>query len=315
MIPLVSVCVTTYNHAKYIAQALESILAQRTSFGVEIVVGDDCSSDATVEVVRRYVERYPERVRLLETERNMGMRANYRRTIEAARGEYIAICDGDDYWSDCEKLELQVAEMRRDAEVGLCYSRSKRFYEGEGEEWLYPRGEMYCDFGHLLFDNTVDNVTALARRDLVLRYYREVRPEEHPEWLTDDQPMWLWVAAKAKVVALERATAVHRLLKESQSQSQNYRKRIAFCDSLMDISMWMDGAVGDGSHVGRLQRKRMEVALWVLSRDGSTREYISRWWRDVCRTPRLLFNIAGYGLLAKRWIRRVIQNSKFKIQN
>ena len=305
MTPLVSVCVTTYNHAKYIAQALESILSQRTSFGVEIVVGDDCSSDDTVAICQRYAEQYPDRVRLLTTPRNMGMRANYRRTIEAARGEYIAICDGDDFWCDDEKLQLQVAELEKDRKVGLCYSRSKRFYEGVKEEWSYPRGEMYCDFGRLLFDNTVDNVTALARRDLVLQYYREVCPEQHPEWLTDDQPMWLWVAAKSKVVALERVTAVHRLLKESQSQSQNYLKRIAFCDSLMDISVWMDLAVGDGSRVDGLLRKRMEVALWVLSRDGSTVEYVKRWWRDVCRTPMLLFNLAGYGLLVKRWLRKI----------
>ena len=237
MTPLVSVCVTTYNHAKYIAQALESILRQRTSFGVEIVVGDDCSSDDTVAICQRYAEHYPDRVRLLTTPRNMGMRANYRRTIEAARGEYIAICDGDDFWVDDEKLQLQVAELEKDSEVGLCYSRSKRFYEGTAEEWSYPRDEMYCDFARLLFDNTVDNVTALARRDLVLQYYRDVCPEQHPEWLTDDQPMWLWVAAKSKVVALERVTAAHRLLKESQRQSQNYLKRIAFCDSLMDISV------------------------------------------------------------------------------
>lgn len=308
MKPLVSVCITTYNHAAWVAQAVESILAQRTSFGVEVIVGDDCSADATVEIVRRLAGQHPDRVRLLEAAQNMGMRANYRRTIEAARGKYIAICDGDDYWVDCEKLERQVAELERDAEVGLCYSRSIRFYEGVGEEWQYPRGEMHCDFESLLFENTVDNVTALARRDLVLQYYREVCPEQHPEWLTDDQPMWLWVAARAKVVALERVTAAHRLLKESQSQSQNYLKRIAFCDSLMDISIWMDRAVGTGRCVARLERKRMEVALWVLSRDGSTREYITRWWRDVCHSPRLLLNIAGYGLLAKRWMRGLIKN-------
>lgn len=304
---MVTVCVTTYNHARWIGQALESILAQHTSFEVEVVVGDDCSSDETVAICQRYAEQYPDRVRLLTTPQNMGMRANYRRTIEAARGEYIAICDGDDYWVDCEKLECQVAELERDAEVGLCYSRSKRFYEGQGDEWVYPKGEMYCDFEHLLFDNTVDNVTALARRDLVLQYYREVCPEQHPEWLTDDQPMWLWVAARAKVVALERVTAAHRLLKESQSQSQNYLRRIAFCDSLMDISMWMDRAVGTGRCVARLERKRMEVALWVLSRDGSTREYVRRWWRDVCNLPRLLLDMAGYGLLAKRWIRKIVK--------
>lgn len=300
---MVSVCVTTYNHARWVAQALDSILAQRTSFEVEVIVGDDCSTDSTVQICRGYAERYPDRVRLLTAEHNMGMRANYRRTIEAARGEYIAICDGDDFWTDEEKLQRQVEALECDTEVGLCYSRSKRFHQGQDDEWVYPRGAMHCDFEHLLFDNTVDNVTAVARRDLVMQYYREVRPEEHPEWLTDDQPMWLWVAAKSRVVALERVTAAHRLLAESQSQSQNYLRRIAFCDSLVDISVWMDRKVGTGRNVKKLERKRMNVALWVLSRDGSTKEYMRRWWGDVRRTPLLIFNLAGYGLLVKRWLR------------
>ena len=306
MKPLVSVCVTAYNHAPYIAQALESILAQRTSFGVEIVVGDDCSGDGTAEIVSHYVAQYPDRVRLIAGERNVGMRANYRRVVEACRGEYVAMCDGDDYWCDEEKLQRQVEVLEKDKGVGLCYSRSRRFYEGVGEEWCYPRGEMYCDFRSLLFSNTVDNVSAIARRDLVLQYYLEVRPEEHPEWLTDDQPMWLWVAAKSKVVALERVTAAHRLLAESQSQSQDYRKRIAFCDSLMDISIWMDKAVGDGSSVAALKRKRMEVALWVLGQSGSFGEYLTRWWRDVCDAPMLAFDLAGYWLWLKFRLRSIL---------
>ena len=304
MKPLVSVCMTTYNHAPYIAQALESILAQRTSFGVEIVVGDDCSQDGTAEIVNHYVAQYPDRVRLITDAKNVGMRANYRRVVEACRGEYVAMCDGDDFWCDEEKLQRQVEVLEKDNGVGLCYSRSKRFYEGTNEEWSYPRGEMYCDFRSLLFSNTVDNVSAIARRDLVMQYYREVRPEEHPEWLTDDQPMWLWVAAKSKVVALERVTAAHRLLAESQSQSQDYRKRIAFCDSLMDISIWMDRAVGDGSSVAALKRKRMEVALWVLGQHGAFGEYINRWWRDICDKPALVFDLAGYWLWIKFRIKR-----------
>ena len=305
MKPLVSVCMTTYNHAPYVEQAILSVLAQRTTFGVELIIGDDCSSDATAEICRRYEALYPERVRLITSEENVGMRANYRRVVEAARGEWVAMCDGDDFWPDEEKLQHQVEVLDKDKSVGLCYSRSKRFYEGKGEEWSYPRGAMYCDFTQLLFDNTVDNVTAVARRDLVMQYYREVKPELHPEWLTDDQPMWLWVAAKSKVVALERVTAAHRLLAESQSQSQDYRKRIAFCDSLMDISIWMDRAVGDGSHVAALRRKRMEVALWVLGQYGTFGEYVRRWWRDVCDAPLLAFDLAGYWLWLRFRIKRI----------
>lgn len=98
---------TTYNHAPYIARAIESVLAQRTSFAVKLLLGEDCSSDSTPDICRSYAARYPDRIRLVTSEHNVGMRANYRRTIEACRGRYVAICDGDDWWCDPEKLERQ----------------------------------------------------------------------------------------------------------------------------------------------------------------------------------------------------------------
>lgn len=282
---------------------MESFLAQRCDFGVEIILSDDCSSDSTPQICRSYAERYPDKVRFITSAENVGMRANYRRTLEAAKGKYVALCDGDDWWCDEDKLARQVAVMEADEQLGLCYTRSRRV-QGE-REWLYPAGEMFTDFDNMLFNNTVENSSALARKDLVMRYYAEVRPEEHPEWLTDDAPMWIWFAACSKMVAIDIPMAVHRLLPESVSQSGNYLRRIAFCDSLMDISLWFDERYGGSRHTHKLWRKRMEVALWVLSRDGSTAEYLRRWWGDVGRTPSLLLNVAGYGLLAKRWLRKM----------
>ena len=294
--PLVSVCMTAYNHAPYIGRAIEGVLSQRTTFAVELVLSDDCSPDGTGAICRDYAARYPDRIRLLTGDVNVGMRANYRRTIEACRGRYVAMCDGDDWWCDPLKLQRQVEALEADPACGLSYTRSERR--------RYPAGELFCDFDRLLFDNTVENCTAVARRELILRYYAEVRPEEHPEWLTDDAPMWIWFAACSRIRASEEVTAVHRMLPESVSQSRAYRACIAFCDSLCDISLWFDARYGAGRHLRALRRRRMRVALWVLSRDGTTAEYLSRWWRDVRRTPLLVFDAAGYGLLVKKWLRR-----------
>ena len=309
--PLVSVCMTAYNHAPYIARAIEGVLKQRTTFGVELIIGEDCSTDNTLATCREYAERYPDRIRLITAAKNVGMRENYRRTALAGQGRYVAYCDGDDYWTDEEKLQRQVEALEADPELGMCYTRSERRVEHSDKCWAYPKGAMLTDFEGLLFNNTVENCTAVARRELVEQYYTEVEPEKHPEWLTDDAPMWIWFAAESRIVALERVTAVHALLQESVSQSGNYLKRIAFCDSLMDISLWFDERYSDGQFARRLLRKRMEVALWVLSYNGSWGEYFARWWSDINRTPRLLFNLAGYGLAVKK----VWRNSKFKIQN
>lgn len=303
--PLVSVCMTTYNHSAYIARAIEGVLMQRTEFEVELLIGEDCSQDNTLAIVREYVAKYPDRIRLITAERNVGMKENYRRTALASRGRYVAYCDGDDCWVDKDKLQRQVEALEADNEIGMCYTRSERRIEHSDKRWSYPKGEMLTHFEGLLFNNTVENCTAVARRELIERYYREVQPEKHPEWLTDDAPMWIWFAAESRIVALEGVTAVHYLLQESVSQSDNYRKRIAFCDSLVDISLWFDSRYCNGKFAAKLLRKRMEVALWVLSYNGSFGEYFSRWWCDVKRTPRLLINLAGYGLAVKKvWRKR-----------
>ena len=126
MTPLVSVCMTTYNHERYIAEAIESVLAQRTSFDFEIVVGEDCSSDSPPTICRQYAERYPDKIRLITSAENVGWRANYRRTKAAARGRYIALCDGDDRWCDAEKLQAQFDLLEADSECAMCYTRSER---------------------------------------------------------------------------------------------------------------------------------------------------------------------------------------------
>ena len=233
--PLVSVCMTTYNHEAYLAQAIESVLAQQTSFGVELVLGDDCSTDSTAAICREYAAKYPGRVRFVTGQRNVGWRANYRRTFEACRGKYVAYCDGDDWWSDPRKLQMQADLLESDPSCGMCYTRASNYYQNTG--LTEPdHEEHFTDFDHLLCRLTIANCATLARRDLIARYYAEVRPDEHPEWLTDDAPMWLWFAACSRVRYLPAITAVHRRLPQSVSHSTEYPRRIAFCDSLMDIS-------------------------------------------------------------------------------
>ena len=300
--PLVSVCITTFNHAPYIGRAIESVQRQRLAFPIEIIVGDDCSEDATLSIIERYAAE-DSRIRVLRAERNEGIHLNYRRTLLAARGEWVALCDGDDFWSDDEKLARQLEALAANPEAGMCYTRSYRFCQGaESKRWIYPTAGMHTSFSDLLRNNTVENITAIARRELIEQYYAEIKPEQHAEWLTDDAPMWIWFSQRSRIIALDIPTASHRLLTESQSQSGDYRRRIAFCDSTSSIAIFMARHFGEPHHIASLERQRMNVALWVLSIYGTTGEYLRRWWREVCHSPRQLLNVAGYGLLLKRLV-------------
>lgn len=298
--PLVSVCITTYNHASYIGRAIESVQRQRVDFQIEIIIGDDCSQDETLSIIERYAAE-DERIRVLRSEQNRGMHHNYRRTLLASQGEWVALCDGDDFWSDDEKLARQIEALRAKPDAGMCYTRSYRFYEGkETERWLYPTEGLHTEFGELLRNNTVENITAIARRELIEQYYAEIEPEKHTEWLTDDAPMWIWFSKRSKIIALDYPTASHRLLSESQSQSTDYHRRIAFCDSTASIAIFMARHFGEPKHISHLKRQRMNTALWVLSIYGTIGEYCARWWQELRQSPRQILNVAGYGLLGKR---------------
>ena len=102
-----SIALTTYNHEKFIAQSLDSILNQTVNFKYEIVIGEDKSKDNTLAIIKAYQSKYPDRIRVLERDGNLGYTRNFDDTMQQCRGEYIAIFDGDDLMSD-GKLQKQV---------------------------------------------------------------------------------------------------------------------------------------------------------------------------------------------------------------
>jgi glycosyltransferase involved in cell wall biosynthesis len=107
----------TYNHAPYVSQAIESVLAQITDFSLELVIGDDCSVDGTAQICFDYARRDP-RVKLLMRDSNVGVWENFSDVLAACQGEYVAICEGDDFWTDPYKLAKQVALLDAHSQYG-----------------------------------------------------------------------------------------------------------------------------------------------------------------------------------------------------
>lgn len=121
--PLVSVILIAYNQRRYIRQAIESVLAQETSFSYELLIGDDASDDGTSGIVAEYAQAYPDRVRAFIRPENLGAARNAVLLLQQARGEFIASLEGDDYWIDPQKLEKQAAFLRESPDFIGCTSR------------------------------------------------------------------------------------------------------------------------------------------------------------------------------------------------
>ena len=129
--PLVSVCMITYNHEKYIVQAIEGVLMQKTDFPIELVIGEDRSTDNTRNICLEYKEKYPDQIKLLLPENNLGMLGNFITTLHACTGKYIAFCEGDDYWTDPYKLQKHVDFLEADnnQDYSLVYTDVDIYYE------------------------------------------------------------------------------------------------------------------------------------------------------------------------------------------
>lgn len=118
--PVVCVFMITYNHEHFIEQAVRSVMVQETDFRYELVIGEDCSTDRTRAIILKLGEEFPEKIRLLLPEQNLGMAGNFAAVYNACRGKYIALLEGDDYWTEPRKLQRQVSFMEANPDCRLC---------------------------------------------------------------------------------------------------------------------------------------------------------------------------------------------------
>ena len=132
--PTVSICCITYNHERFLVQTIESVLMQQTDFEVEMVIGEDCSTDNTRHIAQEYEKKYPGRIRVLTQDTNLGIMPNLMATMAACQGEYIAFLEGDDYWTDSNKLQIQVDALRANAGCALCFHDAEVFYDAEPDQ-------------------------------------------------------------------------------------------------------------------------------------------------------------------------------------
>jgi glycosyltransferase involved in cell wall biosynthesis len=147
--PKVSVRMITYNHEPYIAQAIEGVLMQVTTFPFELVIGEDCSADGTAAIVNDYARRFPDRIRVVSSEANVGRLRNYLRTLAACRGEYVAMVDGDDFWTAPDKLQAQADLLDSDPGCVLCFHRYDTLYPDgttEASSSTPPDGELGIEY-------------------------------------------------------------------------------------------------------------------------------------------------------------------------
>ncbi|MGH8488243.1 MAG: glycosyltransferase [Gammaproteobacteria bacterium] len=205
-----------YNHGPYLAEAIDSVLMQQADFPIELLIGEDCSSDNTREVALRYQRAHRSVIRVITADGNVGMHRNHRRLVDASRGQYLAYCEGDDYWNTPDKLALQVGFLQLDPACGAVHSEFSHIVRRWGQWRSLPRfqahrrgripdGEVLHD---LLAANFIQTCTLLARAEHVRRYLASSLPVD--SYKIVDWPLCLFIGAYCRVGYIDRVLATYR---------------------------------------------------------------------------------------------------------
>lgn len=226
--PKVSIVVLTYQQVDYIEQCLDGILMQRTAFPIEVLVGDDGSTDGTRELCMRYARDHPEKVKLFlreQSDRNPAHppgRDNLLALLHAATGEYITRCDGDDYWTDPDKLQQQADHLDAHPDHAACFHWVQAIDEHTGSaERLYGG---YASKSHFTMEDTM-SVRSICHPSSFM--YRHKALPTLPLWLgrviSADMAMYSMVAASGALFCIQAMMGVYRKHDASVTASEEHR--------------------------------------------------------------------------------------------
>ncbi|MBO6536445.1 MAG: glycosyltransferase [Balneolaceae bacterium] len=299
--PLVTVCVLTYNHEKYISKCLDSILEQQTDFDFEIQIGEDASTDQTRKICKEYADKYPQKIKLLlhSRENNISVlgepsgRFNFSYNLLSATGKYIAVCEGDDFWEDPHKLQKQIDVLENHPECSMCFTAAHIYYfEKDGKtirksDVLKPEkrpgNRIYTVYDAIRpAGGFMTSATMIFRSEYV---------QELPDWyfeaIVGDTPLMLYLGTKGDYYYLDEITAAYRAGTEgSWTARMTYQKRkkivAGYIQILEDFNTYTNKA-----YSAKVSRKIVKLKLGLLR---STIKYYLRPLRNI----KLIDRIAVY---------------------
>lgn len=234
----VSCHVITYNHINYISQCLDGILMQKTAFDFEIIIGDDLSDDGTRELVQQYADKYPDLIKLnLREKRGIGIpgKENFVSTLNMCHGEYISLCDGDDYWTDPLKLQKQVDFLEANKDYVLCFHKV---------DILQPDGKIVADFitkiptEYRLRENIINNANYIHSPTVLFRNLirDEINSLEFQKSPIGDYFIYTILTQYGKIGFLDMTMAVYRFGAGVYSSLNNLKMITA--DALLFVNLY-----------------------------------------------------------------------------
>lgn len=263
--PLVSICTITYNHEKYITEALDSFLMQETDFPFEIVIDDDCSPDRTADIIQEYKKRYPNIINAQLKDENIGMFPNFAENLHRAKGKYLALCEGDDYWTDPEKLQIQIELMQGNPECYLCFHQAGEVIDGEltGKNWGYQGNknkiftdmEMFRNIGGIF----CPTASMVLRRDALVPIFENIVPagDNFLQYLGSINGGALYIAKKMSIYRRDHPESITT----NSGKVLNASKKL-YLEQRENVVFWYVELLDNmGHHIDQKYRKEIDKTI------------------------------------------------------
>ena len=265
---MVRVSCETFNHAPYIEDAMNGFCMQQTTFPFVCTIVDDASTDGEQEVIRKYLQEHFDLednsvVRNEETDDYVLTFARHKTnsncffavfylkynhySIKKSKNpyleewhdvKYIALCEGDDYWTDPLKLQKQVNFLEANPDYGMVYSKFRSYYQDK-QEYSESVWGVQSDFEDMLLQNKVGTMTTMIRTALWDDYQKEIQPVAlKRQWKMGDKPLWLYIMSKTKAYCFPEITSIYRVLEQSMSHFITFIPKCKFTESSFDICFY-----------------------------------------------------------------------------
>ncbi|MEJ7820754.1 MAG: glycosyltransferase [Chitinophagaceae bacterium] len=224
-----SICCITYNHALFIEECVQGFLLQQVNFEMEMIISDDCSKDDTVKIIEQMQHKYPNKIKLLKSVSNIGMMPNFIKALNYCKGDYIALCEGDDYWTDTNKLQHQVNFLEDNPDYVISFHRVYQLKDGKGlklSELNKSEHEETYTIEDLAKENFIHTPSVV---------FRNKQFKNFPDWFKEcpigDYPLHMLNAEYGKIKYFPQPMAVYRI---HQGGSWSSKKEIYIYEKIAE---------------------------------------------------------------------------------
>lgn len=233
----VSVIILTYNQENTVARTIESVLNQKTNYEIEVIIGEDNSSDNTRCICEEYVRKYPDMITLVPQHPNYGVVRNFYECTRMCHGSYLMVCAGDDWWHNENKIQLQVDFLQSNDDYVLCYGNFKEYYPAT--ETYIEKNAIKCQyplFDFVLRCNPICAPTVCIRKTCFDALCFEDYIKEC--FLVEDYPMWLGLSLQGNFGIINDSLVTYTIQMGSIHNCKSYNKRLSYLENFRKMRLF-----------------------------------------------------------------------------